>query len=344
MMVGREMALAYPPRAIAPGAPRLLVEDLSSDGRFAGVGFAARAGEVLGLGGIQGNGQSDVVRALFGLHPWTGRVTLDGAAVPLGTPARAIAAGIVYAPAERQREGLFLSHSISREHLAATSPRLGGPRAHPRDARAGRHAGRDRALRHQDPLGRAERRQPVGRQPAEGGTRALDRGRAQGLHLRGPDARRGRRHQARDLPAHSDAGRSRRRGDPRLVRPPRTHRPQRSHPRLLARARRRRGRRRGGDRGAHRRQRRRRWCDRRCGRWRRTWRCGGAFRAGDRPTPRQPGDGRALCRRGAARRAGASARGRDLPHLPRSSCPPATCPTSPVRSPRWRSSRSGSSS
>ena len=112
MMVGREMALAYPPRTIASGAPRLLVEDLSSDGRFKGVGFAARAGEVLGLGGIQGNGQSDVVRALFGLHRWTGRVTLDGAAVPLGTPARAIAAGIVYAPAERQREGLFLSHSI----------------------------------------------------------------------------------------------------------------------------------------------------------------------------------------------------------------------------------------
>ncbi|MCW6510780.1 ATP-binding cassette domain-containing protein [Lichenifustis flavocetrariae] len=112
MMVGREMALAYPPRATAPGAARLVVEDLSSDGRFEGVRFAARAGEVLGLGGIQGNGQSDVVRALFGLAPWTGRVMLDSTAVRLGTPARAIRAGIVYVPAERQKEGLFLPHSI----------------------------------------------------------------------------------------------------------------------------------------------------------------------------------------------------------------------------------------
>ena len=112
MMVGREMALAYPPRAAAPGAERLVVEDLSGSGRFEGVRFAARAGEVLGLGGIQGNGQSDVVRALFGLASWSGRVTLDGAEVRLGTPARAIRAGIVYVPGERHKEGLFLPHSI----------------------------------------------------------------------------------------------------------------------------------------------------------------------------------------------------------------------------------------
>ncbi len=117
MMVGREMALAYPPRSARPGAARLVVETLSSRGRFEGVSFAARAGEVLGLGGIQGNGQSDVVRALFGLASWSGRVTLDGAAVRLGSPARAIRAGIVYVPGERQREGLFLPHSI-RENIS----------------------------------------------------------------------------------------------------------------------------------------------------------------------------------------------------------------------------------
>jgi ribose transport system ATP-binding protein len=72
---------------------------------------------------IQGNGQAEVVRALFGLLPWTGVATLDGGALPHRSPARAIKAGIVYVPAERHREGLFLPHSIreniSLPHLSA---------------------------------------------------------------------------------------------------------------------------------------------------------------------------------------------------------------------------------
>jgi ribose transport system ATP-binding protein len=117
MMVGREMALAYPPRASAAGADRLAVKDLSADGLFENVSFCAKAGEILGLGGIQGNGQGDVVRAIFGLTPSSGRVTLDGAAVRLGSAARAIRAGIVYVPGERHSEGLFLPHSI-RENIS----------------------------------------------------------------------------------------------------------------------------------------------------------------------------------------------------------------------------------
>ena len=121
MMVGREMALAYPPRAEQVGAERLVIEGLSSEGWFAGVSFKVRAGEILGLGGIQGNGQSEVVRAIFGLRPWTGRVMIDDCAVRLGSPARAIRAGLIYVPGERHREGLFLPHSI-RENI--TLPHL----------------------------------------------------------------------------------------------------------------------------------------------------------------------------------------------------------------------------
>ncbi len=117
MMVGREIATAYPPRATATGPVRLDVQGLSSPGRFEGVNFSVAAGEIVGLGGIQGNGQSELVRAIFGLFAHRGQVRLDGAPAALGTPARAIAAGLIYIPGDRHREGLFMPHSI-RENVS----------------------------------------------------------------------------------------------------------------------------------------------------------------------------------------------------------------------------------
>ena len=117
MMVGRQMEMAYPPRASRRGAERLEVRDLSSPDRFQQVNFTVAAGEIVGLGGIQGNGQSDVVRSIFGLLPHQGEVLLDGAPASLGSPARSIAAGVIYVPGDRHREGLFLPHSI-RENIS----------------------------------------------------------------------------------------------------------------------------------------------------------------------------------------------------------------------------------
>ena len=108
------------------------------------------------------------------------------------------------------------------------------------------------------PSGEAERRQPVGRQPAEGGARPMDGRRSEDLHFRGSDARGRCRHKARDLSPHPRAGRGRGRGDPGLVRPSRTDRACRPHSRLLARAHRRRNGRRRGHRRADRGQRGRR--------------------------------------------------------------------------------------
>lgn len=123
MMVGRELALAYPPRAAKVGQERLVVRDLTSPGLFRDVTFSVRAGEIVGLGGIQGNGQADVVRGLFGLLPHEGTVTLDGENAAFATPAKAIKAGFVYIPGDRHREGLFMPHSI-RENISL--PHLAG--------------------------------------------------------------------------------------------------------------------------------------------------------------------------------------------------------------------------
>ena len=114
MMVGRDLALAYPPRNENPGEVVLSATRLSAPGRFDGVHLSVRAGEILGFGGISGSGQQDIVRALFGLVPGTtGEITIRGKVVAIDTPGAAIRAGIVYLPSDRRGEGMFLPHSIS---------------------------------------------------------------------------------------------------------------------------------------------------------------------------------------------------------------------------------------
>lgn len=123
MMVGRPVEVAYPPRSAAIGGTVLEIEGLTSPGRFHDVSFEVRAGEILGLGGIQGNGQADVARALFGALPASGDVRLQGRTLSRRSPRRAIEDGLIYIPGDRRREGLFLPHAIARNisvpHLPA---------------------------------------------------------------------------------------------------------------------------------------------------------------------------------------------------------------------------------
>ncbi len=124
-MVGRSLSLAFPPKQTKSGPVRLKVTNLTSPGFFADVSFTVGSGEIVGLGGIQGNGQREIIRSLFGLLPVTGDVQLGGIRVRLGSPRAAIRAGVVYVPADRRRESLFTPHSvlenIALPHLRAWS-------------------------------------------------------------------------------------------------------------------------------------------------------------------------------------------------------------------------------
>ncbi len=117
-MVGRTLSLTFPRGQTKPGPIRLEVNDLSTPGVFQGVTFTVASGEVVGLGGIQGNGQREIARALYGLLPGNGEIRLDGLRVKLRSPGEAIRAGIVYVPADRRNESLFPPHSV-RENIAA---------------------------------------------------------------------------------------------------------------------------------------------------------------------------------------------------------------------------------
>jgi ribose transport system ATP-binding protein len=122
MIVGRSLSALFPPKPELPGldALSLVVEELSGPG-FSEVSLSVRRGEILGLAGVEGNGQRSVIRALAGLCPITGgRVELGGRQVELGSSVRAAAAGIAFAPADRLAEGLFRPLSV-RENVAAAS-------------------------------------------------------------------------------------------------------------------------------------------------------------------------------------------------------------------------------
>ena len=118
-MVGREVLLQVEKGRAQPGEPLLVVEDLVvRDDRgleaVRGVSFEVRAGEIVGVAGVDGNGQTELIDALTGLrHAVSGRVVLDGRDITRATAKHALDAGIGHIPEDRQRRGLVLQFSLA---------------------------------------------------------------------------------------------------------------------------------------------------------------------------------------------------------------------------------------
>lgn len=93
-----------------------------------GLSFELRRGEILGIGGLAGQGQNDLLYALAGSHPKAQcEVEVGGRKVLVRCPQDAIRSGILLVPGDRQQEGLFLEHSV---YSNLVFPRLGLPQ-HP---------------------------------------------------------------------------------------------------------------------------------------------------------------------------------------------------------------------
>ncbi|GLW10046.1 ribose import ATP-binding protein RbsA [Microtetraspora sp. NBRC 13810] len=113
-------AAAARPSPSAGAAATLEVRGLTTE-RLRDVGFTVRAGEVLGLGGLQGQGQSELLLALFGAARVTaGEALLDGRPLPLTSPAGAARAGVALVPGDRGRQGMFAARPI-QENLSLAS-------------------------------------------------------------------------------------------------------------------------------------------------------------------------------------------------------------------------------
>ena len=125
-MVGRDLKDFYPaPPASAPGEVLLAVEAGTSS-VLRDVTFKVRAGEIVGVAGLEDSGKGALAQALVGDIPFTsGEVALRGGRIALGTPRQATAAGIGYLPGDRKREGLALRQSV-RDNALLTLRSMAG--------------------------------------------------------------------------------------------------------------------------------------------------------------------------------------------------------------------------
>ncbi|HSC51939.1 MAG TPA: ABC transporter ATP-binding protein [Gaiellaceae bacterium] len=134
LMVGRELASTRPERVelTAEDETVLEVEDLWADGdrgekALRGVSLHVRAGEILAVAGVAGNGQRELAEAITGLRPPTrGRISVRGKRLPAGDPRRAIRAGIAHVPEDRLGTGVAPSLTIA-SNTALKSYRTQGP-------------------------------------------------------------------------------------------------------------------------------------------------------------------------------------------------------------------------
>ncbi|GHC59915.1 sugar ABC transporter ATP-binding protein [Neogemmobacter tilapiae] len=123
MMVGRSVDQIYPKRPAQIGAPVLTVTGYSHPTEFADVGFTLHQGEILGFYGLVGAGRSEVMQALFGItKPSHGAVKIGDEVRVIRSTAQAVAAGIVYVPEDRGKQGAVKGLPIYQN---VTLPSLG---------------------------------------------------------------------------------------------------------------------------------------------------------------------------------------------------------------------------
>jgi ABC-type sugar transport system ATPase subunit len=114
MMVGRDLADYYPDRATEDELGEVVLRvSGGANAVLDDINFEVRAGEVLGIAGLQGAGRTELARALFGADPFTrGEVWLHGRHVRLRSPRDAVRRGMGFITEDRKREGLSLRQPI----------------------------------------------------------------------------------------------------------------------------------------------------------------------------------------------------------------------------------------
>jgi general nucleoside transport system ATP-binding protein len=118
-MVGREVLLRVEKRPAQPGDTLLHVQDLVvRDDRgleaVRGVSFEVRAGEIVGIAGVDGNGQTELIDALAGLrHPASGSILIARRELSRANAREALDAGMGHIPEDRQRRGLVLDFNLA---------------------------------------------------------------------------------------------------------------------------------------------------------------------------------------------------------------------------------------
>jgi simple sugar transport system ATP-binding protein len=120
LMVGREVLLRVEKKPATPGRTVLSVRDLSMSGRLRGISLDVRAGEIVGIAGVEGNGQTELIEALAGLvhgSELRGKVEFEGKDIAALTARARKELGIAHVPEDRHRRGLLLNSSLAENSI-----------------------------------------------------------------------------------------------------------------------------------------------------------------------------------------------------------------------------------
>ena len=123
LMVGRDVVLSIHKAPATPDGPLLQITDLvvHDDRGIAavrGLSLTARAGEIVGIAGVDGNGQAELIDAITGLRtPTSGSITVGGVEIAGASPHEALEAGVGHIPTDRQHRGLVLPFTLA-ENIA----------------------------------------------------------------------------------------------------------------------------------------------------------------------------------------------------------------------------------
>jgi ribose transport system ATP-binding protein len=126
LMVGREWTHVFPPRGGARSEqPVLELRGACARAAFTDISLSVRAGEILGIGGLEGQGQRELIRAIFGIRPIEkGDLIFEGQRRTFRSPREAIRAGVAFISDDRKTEGVILSQSVSSNMVLAVLGRI----------------------------------------------------------------------------------------------------------------------------------------------------------------------------------------------------------------------------
>jgi simple sugar transport system ATP-binding protein len=122
LMVGREVKLTVEKKPASPGEEVLVVKDLNIEDHgvktLRGVSFSVRSGEIVGIAGVDGNGQRELALALAGMiKPSAGTIKLCGMDLIGKSPAQIFRAGVCHIPEDRQKMGLVMDFSVAENFV-----------------------------------------------------------------------------------------------------------------------------------------------------------------------------------------------------------------------------------
>ncbi|SDG87299.1 monosaccharide ABC transporter ATP-binding protein, CUT2 family [Dyadobacter soli] len=121
MMVGREIDQMFPEATQPVGKEVLSVRNLGRTGKFSGISFNVKSGEILGLAGLMGAGRTEIARAIFGLDKWDeGEITVKESPLRARTPREAIGRGIGYVSEDRKGLG-FIPRMSVKDNITLSS-------------------------------------------------------------------------------------------------------------------------------------------------------------------------------------------------------------------------------